>query len=48
DLLAEMVCEDDDHLLALMNEIRRVPGVRETETFMYLRLETQTYSWGTR
>jgi Lrp/AsnC family transcriptional regulator for asnA, asnC and gidA len=48
DLLAEMVCEDDDHLLVLMNEIRRVPGVRETETFMYLRLEKQTYSWGTR
>jgi Lrp/AsnC family transcriptional regulator for asnA, asnC and gidA len=48
DLLAEMVCEDDDHLLTLMNEIRRMPGVRETETFMYLRLEKQTYSWGTR
>jgi Lrp/AsnC family transcriptional regulator, regulator for asnA, asnC and gidA len=48
DLLAEMVCEDDDHLLTLLNEIRRLPGVRETETFMYLRLEKQTYSWGTR
>jgi Lrp/AsnC family transcriptional regulator for asnA, asnC and gidA len=48
DLLAEMVCEDDDHLLTLMNEVRRMPGVRETETFMYLRLEKQTYSWGTR
>ena len=47
DLLAEMVCEDDDHLLTLMNEIRRMQGVRETETFMYLRLEKQTYSWGT-
>ncbi len=48
DLLAELVCEDDDHLLTLLNEIRRTPGVRETETFMYLRLEKQTYSWGTR
>ena len=48
DLLAEMVCEDDEHLLTLLNEIRRLPGVRETETFMYLRLEKQTYSWGTR
>ena len=46
DLLAEMVCEDDDHLLTLMNEIRRMPGVRETETFMYLRLEKQTYCMG--
>ncbi len=48
DLLAEMVCEDDDHLLNLLNEIRRMPGVRATETFMYLRLEKQTYTWGTR
>ena len=48
DLLAEMVCEDDDHLLTLLNEIRRTPGVRETETFMYLRLEKQTYTWGVR
>ena len=48
DLLAEMVCEDDEHLLTLLNEIRRMPGVRATETFMYLRLEKQTYSWGTR
>src|SRR4051812_9314479 len=48
DLLAEMVCEDDEHLLTLMNEIRCLPGVRETETFVYLRLEKQTYAWGTR
>ena len=48
DLLAEMVCEDDEHLLTLLNDIRRMPGVRATETFMYLRLEKQTYAWGTR
>lgn len=49
DLLAEVVCEDDDHLLALLeNEIRTIPGVRATETFVYLKLSKQTYQWGTR
>ena len=49
DLLVEVVCEDDDHLLRLLNEeIRTLPGVRETETFVYLRLHKQLYNWGTR
>ena len=49
DILAEVVCEDDDHLLQIMNsKIRAVPGVRSTETFVYLKLRKQTYTWGTR
>lgn len=49
DMLVEMVCEDDEHLLTVLSDrIRSVPGVRETETFIYLRLHKQTYSWGTR
>jgi len=49
DILVEVVCEDDDHLLRLLSErIRRLPGVRDTETFVYLRLAKQSYSWGTR
>jgi Lrp/AsnC family transcriptional regulator for asnA, asnC and gidA len=49
DLLFELVCEDDDHLLTLLNDrVRTIPGVRSTETFMYLRLRKQTYAWGTR
>jgi len=49
DVLAEVVCEDDDTLLALLNDtIRAIPGVRSTETFVYLSLAKQTYSWGTR
>lgn len=48
DLLIELVCEDDDHLLELLNQIRKVPGVRTTETFTYLRLHKQSYAWGTR
>ncbi len=49
DLLVEVVCTDDEHLLHLLNDaIRTVPGVSVTETFMYLKLAKQTYAWGTR
>jgi Lrp/AsnC family transcriptional regulator for asnA, asnC and gidA len=49
DLLAEVVAESDQHLLELISEsIRAIPGVVATETFMYLRLQKQTYSWGVR
>lgn len=49
DLLAEVVCEDDDHLLELVNRrIRALPEVQRTETFVYLKLRKQTYTWGTR
>ena len=48
DLLVEVVCEDDDHLLNLVSgRIRAVPGVRETESFVYLKLRKQLYTWGT-
>ena len=49
DLLVELVCTDDEHLLDLLNEkVRAVEGVTFTETFMYLKLAKQTYAWGTR
>jgi Lrp/AsnC family transcriptional regulator, regulator for asnA, asnC and gidA len=49
DLLAEAVCESDDALLDLISQsIRSIPGVESTETFMYLHLRKQTYSWGVR
>lgn len=49
DLLVELVCESDEHLLELLSsQIRTVPGVVATETFMYLQLRKQTYSWGVR
>ena len=49
DVLVEVVCEDDDHLLEVLNtQIRTLPGVRATETFVYLKLRKQLYNWGTR
>lgn len=49
DVLAEIVCENDDELIELLNErIRRIEGVQATETFVYLKLQKQFYNWGTR
>ena len=47
DLLIETVCEDNEALLAFLAErLRAIDGVRETETFVYLRLVKQTYQCG--
>jgi Lrp/AsnC family transcriptional regulator for asnA, asnC and gidA len=49
DLIIEVVCEDDDELLDLVSrQIRTLPGVVSTETFVYLKLNKQHYNWGTR
>ena len=49
DILIETVCEDNEALLRfLTRKLRAIDGVRETETFVYLRMIKQTYQWGTR
>jgi Lrp/AsnC family transcriptional regulator, regulator for asnA, asnC and gidA len=49
DLLVEVVAESDEHLLEIVSgKVRSIKGVVGTETFMYLRLRKQTYSWGVR
>jgi Lrp/AsnC family transcriptional regulator for asnA, asnC and gidA len=48
DLLVEVVCENDDQLLEILGRVRSIPSVTATETFVYLKLCKQTYSWGTR
>lgn len=49
DILAELVAESDDELLDIVSEqISSLERVVTTETFVYLRLEKQTYSWGVR
>jgi Lrp/AsnC family transcriptional regulator for asnA, asnC and gidA len=47
DLLVEVVARNDDHLMEILKKLRAVPGVSSTETFVYLKLRKQTYSWGT-
>ena len=49
DILAEIVAENDAALVHLLNDaVRSIPGVTEVETFMYLKLTKQTFTWGTR
>jgi Lrp/AsnC family transcriptional regulator for asnA, asnC and gidA len=49
DIVFEVVCADNQHLLSLLNDqIRSIPGVAELETFISLGLHKQTYTWGTR
>jgi Lrp/AsnC family transcriptional regulator, regulator for asnA, asnC and gidA len=48
DILAEMVCHDDNELTDILHgQIRTLPGVVATETFTYLKLRKQHYNWGT-
>lgn len=49
DLLVELLCVDDDHLLRTVDEsVRTIPGVRSTEIFVYLQVAKENYQWGTR
>ena len=49
DILIETVCEDNEGLLRFLAErLRTIDGVRDTETFVYLRMVKQSYQWGTR
>lgn len=42
DLLAEVVCHDNDHLLNFLTEkLYKVQGVQQAETYMYLRAVKQ-------
>ena len=48
DLLVEVVCEHNRHLLEIVQRLREIDGVKSTETFMYLDMVKMTYAWGTR
>ena len=43
DMLAEVVCRDNDHLLKFLTEkLYKVPGVQQAETYMYRRVCKET------
>jgi Lrp/AsnC family transcriptional regulator for asnA, asnC and gidA len=49
DVLVELICEDDAHLLRTIDQcVRTIPGVRSTQAFVYLQVAKETYQWGTR
>lgn len=46
DLHVEVVCRDKAHLLNfLTKKLHAVEGVKEAETFMYLRIAKENYGW---
>lgn len=48
DLLVEVVAVDDTALYALVGQIRAIPGVKDANTYVYLKIHKQTYQWGAR
>jgi Lrp/AsnC family transcriptional regulator, regulator for asnA, asnC and gidA len=49
DLVCEVVCEDNDHLLRVLTEqFAAIKGIRSTETLVELRFVKESYRWGTR
>jgi Lrp/AsnC family transcriptional regulator for asnA, asnC and gidA len=47
DLMAELICRDDEHLLTMLHKIRAVKGVTAAEAFVYLHIAKEIYNWGT-
>jgi len=46
DLLIEVVCMDNDHLLRVLDEeVRSAPGVDSIDTFTILQVPKHSYAW---
>jgi Lrp/AsnC family transcriptional regulator for asnA, asnC and gidA len=46
DLYIEVVCRDKSHLIDfLTKKLHAVEGVKDTETFIYLRIAKEIYNW---
>ena len=44
DIIAEIVCRDKDHLLQFLTErLYKIEGVRESESFMHLKIVKEVY-----
>jgi Lrp/AsnC family transcriptional regulator, regulator for asnA, asnC and gidA len=48
DLVCEVVCEDNEHLLRLLTDSLAIKGIRSTETLVELQFVKESYQWGTR
>ncbi len=46
DIIAEVVARSDEDLLTMTERIRAIPGIRSTETLVYLDLRKEIYYWG--
>jgi Lrp/AsnC family transcriptional regulator for asnA, asnC and gidA len=44
DIMAEVICRDRDHLLQfLTNRLYKIEGIRESETFIHLKIVKEVY-----
>ncbi len=44
DIMAEVFCKDDEDMLKFLTEkLAKVDGIRETETFMHMKIMKETY-----
>lgn len=48
DVLAEVLCETNDELFNVLNDVRTIAGVHEVHAFPYFRIHTHRFSWGVR
>jgi Lrp/AsnC family transcriptional regulator for asnA, asnC and gidA len=48
DIICEVVCENNDHLLELMERLGAHASITSIEVFSFVSLVKQTYDWGTR
>jgi Lrp/AsnC family transcriptional regulator for asnA, asnC and gidA len=46
DMLVEVLCADNNHLVEVLSDLRGLDGVYSVEAHPYLRLTKQTYAWG--
>lgn len=47
DLIVEVFCRDQEHLVAFLEELQSVSGIRRTETFIILKTYKLSYLWHT-
>lgn len=45
DLMTELVCRNNDHLISLTDEIRAIPGVVDLDIFTVLRTEKEEWRY---
>lgn len=43
DLMGEVVCRDNEHLMRFLDDVRAVPGLAGVETFSVLRTEKENW-----
>lgn len=46
DLLVEIMCKDNSHLLDIVSQLQSMPEVQDIETFVYFSIVKEVLDWG--